>query len=113
MTTPKTTDLTKKINRNPMLPHDLVSYLALAFPELKKNELHCIHYVSQGYTNERIAAFMNKSLSSIKGYIASLLTIFGVNTRFDLRTIYSARLNATIFFAQSQILDAIKKLFAI
>ncbi|HIF9459308.1 TPA: hypothetical protein ACX6SN_003998 [Photobacterium damselae] len=104
------TDLEIKINKNHILPYNLATYLALAFPELKENEIHCIHYISYGYNNDRIALLMNKSLSSIKGYISSLLKIFNVDTRFDLRSIYAARLNASIFFSYSQILEEIKKI---
>ncbi|MGX9459556.1 helix-turn-helix transcriptional regulator (plasmid) [Photobacterium damselae subsp. damselae] len=104
------TDLETKINKNYILPYNLATYLALAFPELKENEIHCLHYISYGYSNDRIAFIMNKSLSSIKGYVSSLLKIFDAESRLDLRSIYSARLNASIFFAQSQILDEIKKI---
>lgn len=92
------TDLIKEINQN-LLPNELAKYLAVSFPELKESEVMCFHYVSYGYTNERIAELMGKSVWTIKDYVSSLLTIFEVKTRVDLRVIYSCRINASIFLS--------------
>ncbi len=104
------TDLGTKINQNHILPHNLATVLALAFPELNENEMRCLHYISQGYTTPRIAVIMNKSQSTVKNYTSSLLKTFDCDSRCDLRIIYSSRLNASLFFTQSKILDEIKKL---
>ncbi|MCG9780370.1 helix-turn-helix transcriptional regulator [Photobacterium damselae] len=90
------TDLQKEINPN-FLPNGLLKYLTLAFPELKDSETICLHYISYGYSNERIAELMGKSVWTIKDYVKSLFGIFDVNSKIDLRMIYSCRLSASLF----------------